>query len=137
MKETTRMNNQFLLNEIQNFKNEILEKIDPLIELKNGEIYKKRLSEAVKDSWERINDIQSKQEQHAQMLKRIDDRTMILEEIEKIVKDYQSLKSRTSKYIKPIIKGTIKIIIFASLIYLLLKGGDQIYYIFYNLLKLI
>ncbi|GEM_PF-7095349 len=124
--------------------NELSKKVDAVyksitepIELKNGETYYKTQREAIKDSWERINVVQ-------RHLDRLDDRTQVLDDIQKLFASFREAKSRSSKLIKPVgkflYKGAIVVIglyLLSVLMFHLLAGRyDEVLRILKSLIGL-
>ena len=71
--------------------------IDPVIELKNGTTHSMKVSEAIKDNWERTSKIQD----HLQV---IDDRTLVLKELQTVFTMIKELIVRFNKYVLPVLK---------------------------------
>jgi hypothetical protein len=81
--------------EIQKKVDVVYKSITEPIELKNGTIHHKTPNEAIKDSWERINNIQEN-------LIKLDNRTQILDDFQKLVSSFKDTKSKSGKLLKPI-----------------------------------
>lgn len=105
-----------MLKEIKALDEKFEQRIDPFIELKNGETHQKRLSEAVKDSWERINHVQEK-------LEKIDSRTVVLDDISIMVESYKTFKSKSKRFLLPVFKAISVTVIIGYLIYFFMKKG--------------
>lgn len=94
---------------------EVHDTVTTPIELKNGKTFHKTQPEAIKDSWERINHIQTK-------IEAIDNRTLVLDEINEMMNSYRLLKKRSAKFFMPFFRFTYKSAIFLFSLYIIITG---------------
>lgn len=100
------------LQELQKSIERLESNIDPVIELRNGEVHNKRMSEAVKESWKKIQDIYDR-------IEKLDERTLVLKDIEQMVDGFKLFKTKFNKYFTPLLKILFFVAVTIILFYLL------------------
>jgi predicted HAD superfamily phosphohydrolase len=112
-----------LMKSLENKIKDLQKNQDPFIDLKNGEMHRKRMSEAVKESWEKIHNIDTR-------LEKIDERTLVLQEITEMVNNYKNFHIKAKKYVFPFLKYFfIALITFSVIKYFIIDKIDIMYWL--------
>lgn len=107
---------------------ELKDATDPIIELKNGTTHNKKMSQAVKDSWEKLHSLDSK-------LQQLDERTLVLKDIGLIIDAIKQIHARMKKYLYPILKVAAALTGLIIVIRYVITGEVSLFDVLVNAIK--